>query len=494
MRGTRSGTRGGSIRDIGPVWKKWPDAVNAMTTARAIRPRRSGAISARSERAPTAVSRRKTPNSSPSRIAMTRTSPRDSNPETSASRPADRHHDLPLGLAARERAVRVRQPLERKPRSDDRTDPAGTPFLEDLRRSPAKLVQTVREEREDEPDQGAARRDERERREETHRGQLAQSAQARDAPLPGRCGEAVEHVPPSARETPPQGAERRSPDRVDDDVRTVARESVAAPGGGVESDPVGAEVAAQRELPLRADQRDRLRAAQRQELEQRGPDATGRGGDDDGLAGPDLRLVDRVPSGQMRDRHRGGFGEIDAFGKRKHGRLAADDALGVSTEDRDRHDRPAGSDVDDSGTDRFDDARDLHAGHERRAWRIRIDTRPREEIGEVEGNRRGPDRDLSGAGLGIGALAKAEALRSAVPIDEPGARCHRRANEADSPETSGCPLCVSGLPGNPCCRCSRPPCGARRCTPRGPTAGLALPLPRAESSGSFVLSAAAVAS
>ena len=255
---------------------------------------------------------------------------------------------------------------------------------------------------------------------------MARSSRAaftpRDAAGAGGRGEAVEDVAAAGIEAAPERAEEPSADRVDDDVGAaieVAGEELAR--GVVEAGVHGAELAAEGELGFGADEGESLRASQRNQLQERGPDAAGRRRDDDAVAGADLRAGERVPGRQEDDRHRGGLDEIHAVEKREDPLRRHGDFLGVAAEERDGDDSLPGAKIGDILADAFDRARDLHARHERRLRCPRIHARAHEEVGEIQADRRRLDENFAAAGNRIGTLPQDEALGPAVPVYEPRA-------------------------------------------------------------------------
>ena len=188
-----------------------------------------------------------------------------------------------------------------------------------------------------------------------------------------------------------------------------------------------------RRLALRADERERLRAALPQDLQEGRPDSPGRRRHDDPVAGRDtcarahayqaVRKTTGTAAASTRSTP-SGSGKTRGFGN--------DDLLGVASEDRHAHHRASGRETGHARPDRLDRPRHLHPRHERGLRRARVVARSHEEVGEVQPDRGGPDQHLARTGNRVGPRAEHQTLRAPAAIHEPGARGrHRERLSAD---------------------------------------------------------------
>ena len=153
-------------------------------------------------------------------------------------------------------------------------------------------------------------------------------------------------------------------------------------------------------------------AGHRGQLHRRRPDATGRSGDEDGVALAQVGLGEQgVLGGRERLGEPAGGHQVDRLGHREQHRLGHDHLFGLSAAAADGHHPGADREPGGALTQGLHRAGELEPGDVRRgARRGRIEALPLEQVGPVDAGGGHRHHHLTGSGNGVGVLQPVEFL------------------------------------------------------------------------------------
>ncbi len=164
---------------------------------------------------------------------------------------------------------------------------------------------------------------------------------------------------------------------------------------------------------------DDPRAAQARELRRGDADAAAGAVNEHRLSrGKIGETIEREVGGEVVDRNRRRLCVVEAVGNGEGKVRRHDDAIRVAAEAGEGDDAIARAMRRHARSNRIDDARDFVADDDRRLRRVRIESDPREDVGEVDAGRAHRDPDLAVSGRGIRGLAQLQHVGRAVAGDD----------------------------------------------------------------------------